>query len=128
MYIARNSARNAGLYRLASGDFADVGAAEPVGDGFCVFVTRRRFVAAPDDLAPALLATRGAYAATHGADLGVPLDQARFPAFKNREIALVSGKTYWLLALPHFDLRADGEVGIESLRAPASPVPLRSRP
>jgi hypothetical protein len=117
----------AGLYRLASGDYADVGTADPVGDGFCIYVTRRRFVAAPDDVAPALLATKGAYASSRGADLGVPLDASRFPSFKNREIALVAGKTYWLLTLPHFDLRADGDVYLEpAATAPPSRAPSRS--
>jgi len=117
----------AGLYRLASGDYADVGTAEPVGDGFCVYVTRRRTVVTPMDLASVLLATRGAYASSHGAELGLPLDASLFPAFKNREIALVDGKPYWLLALPHFDLRADGAIYLEpAATAPPSPAPSRS--
>jgi hypothetical protein len=119
-----------GLYRLTSGDVADVSDAQPTASGVSVYVTRREAVtvdASLDDLAAALLDDVGGYASSRGVWLGVPLDESRFPAFKNHEIAVVRGRAYWLVAIEHFDLRADG--ALESFRA-AAPwrAPPRSRP
>ena len=69
----------------------------------------------------------GAILVGRSMELGMPLDAARFPAFKNREIAVLGGKPYWLVALEHFDLRNDGGVVLFRAEEPWR-APPRSRP
>jgi hypothetical protein len=72
-----------------------------------------------DNLAPLrteLLANQDRYTTSKGTWLGVELGSDRFPAFKNRELAVLpaSGGTpasvRYLYVLEHLDLRSDGYI------------------
>lgn len=109
-----------GLYRLASGDLVQVNSATDFGQGdITVQMTHLSTITLGDDVAPLraeLVDNKDRYADSKGTWLGVELGQDRFPAFKNRDLALVpaSGDApaslRWLLVLEHLDLRDDGAI------------------
>ena len=111
------------LYRMPNGDYRQLDATVTQdGSGLTsVYTTRMSAVTLGDDVAPLrdeLLANAGRYLTTQGAWLGIELGPDRFPAFKNRELAVLpaSGtspvRVLYLYAIEHLDLRGDGDLEI----------------
>lgn len=111
-----------GLFRLDGGDLLYVNLATAKSDGGeLVYVTRVSAIALDDALADIrgeLLANVGRYEASKGTWLGVPLGVDRFPAFKNREIAIVPAsdaepeRLYSLKAIETFDLEGEAPIAL----------------
>lgn len=110
-----------GLYRLDGGEFFYVNFAMDNDGGELLYVSRMSAITLDDaqaDVRGDLLANIGRYEASKGAWLGLPLGPDRFPAFKNREIAIVpaSGaapeQLYALKAIETFDLEGEAPIAL----------------
>lgn len=89
--------------------------------GELLYVSRVSAITLDDaqaDVRDDLLANVGRYEASKGTWLGLPLGSERFPAFKNREIAIVpaSGpapeRLYSLKAIETFDLESEPPIAL----------------
>jgi hypothetical protein len=109
-----------GFYRLHNGDFVKVNFATSDGmRGTYVYLTRMAAVKLGDEAAALrdeLLLNVDRYATSKGEWLGIELAADRFPAFKNREVALVSSaagtQPYYLYAIEQLDVRREGEIAL----------------
>ncbi len=111
-----------GLFRLDGGDLLYVNLATAKADGGeLVYVSRVSAITLDDaqaDVRDDLLANVGRYEASKGTWLGVPLGADRFPAFKNREIAIVPAtdtepeRLYSLKAIETFDLEGEAPIAL----------------
>lgn len=106
-----------GVFRLTGGDFVAASVLSSSGDTRKVFLVRMSAYVLDDaDLRARLLAEHGRYVASNGEWLGIELAADRFPAAKNRELAIVPAtgqapaRMYRLFAIEHFDLREDGPI------------------
>jgi len=84
-----------------------------------VYLTRMSSIRLDDGaLRKELLANQGRYELSEGTWLGVELGADRFPAFKNREIAVVPSigtapeTVLRLHAIERLDLRGEGEIAL----------------
>jgi hypothetical protein len=111
-----------GLYRMPNGDFLQVNISTSDESGnTTVYTTRMSAVVLGDDMAALrdeLVTNVDRYEASRGEWLGVELGTDRFPAFKNRELAVLpaSGATpvsvRYLYTIEHLDVRGDGDLEI----------------
>jgi hypothetical protein len=110
---------SSGLYRLANGDYRRIDGTQFVDRTVTMYTTRMSAATLGDDVATLrdeLLANTGRYALTNGEWLGIELGSDRFPAFKNRELAVLPAtgtspaRVFYLYAIEHLDLRGDSEL------------------
>jgi|GEM_PF-2224782 len=104
------------LFALDGGDFVRVDAVVRSGPDYDVYLTRVRAAsldAGDSALRDELFATAGKFRATDGVWLGLELDAARFPRFKNRELLVLrdegaAPRVFTLYAIEQLDVRGDG--------------------